>query len=719
MQPEFSGATDEELPMATSNACWGIELGAGAIKALKLGRSGDDVELLDFAVIPHKKVLSTPELDQGQAMRVAVGALASQVDLSGAAIAISIPGHSSFARFAKLPPIEPKPKQVANVVTFEARQQIPFELEQVQWDYQTFMSPDSPDVEVGIFAVTKERINQILALLGDVGITPAVITVGPVAAYNGLAFDLEFAEDTPGTVILDVGTTSSDLIIAHSGRVWVRTFPIGGHHFTEALVEKFKLSYPKAEKLKREGQKTQYARHVLQAMRPVFQDLAQDVQRSIGYYQSLHSDARLVRLIAVGSTFELPGLRKYLKQQLQLNVYRYEQIKRLTLEGQRAADLEAHAPNMATAYGLALQGLGSAALEANLMPTPVIRQSMWRQKTKWFGVAAGVAIATGAAMFIRPFLDQQAVAGAPRSSLIDEAIREAESARRDATEVTSGSGADYTAANLIELAGGEPVVPSLIRDIDTMLGFAEGVNESWSAFLDGTFEKPDAPPLQVNRFEMQFLAPGGDAQTDPTRTASRGRGSRDDRRGAAGSIIGGGRGSPSDTTGTDEPGFRLTLEVETWHPEPDKFIVRSLDRWINDNIAREGVPYHLVVPDGGVWRKDNSYVVGADEEGTDRSSSARPTSPTRGRRDNLIVPGQPGRRGGIQEQPGRVVGEGGVFRPEGPASGGRSGGNQDLNELAPIPERPTPPPGTRVTTFTVEWVAVLGPAPEAEEGGDQ
>ena len=109
--------------MPASNVCWGIELGAGAVKALKLQRDGDDLKVLEVANIPHKKVLSTPDLDQSEATRVAIGQLVSQYDLSGAAIAISVPGHSAFARFAKLPPVEPK--KIPDIVKFEAVQQIP------------------------------------------------------------------------------------------------------------------------------------------------------------------------------------------------------------------------------------------------------------------------------------------------------------------------------------------------------------------------------------------------------------------------------------------------------------------------------------------------------------------------------------------------------------------------------------------------------------------
>jgi type IV pilus assembly protein PilM len=181
--------------MGSSNICWGIEMGYGAIKALKIETDGQSNKILDFAIINHSKVLSTPELDQTEAMRVALGTLVSQHDLSGARIAVSLPGHQSFARFAKLPPVEPK--KVPDIVKFEAVQQIPFPLEEVEWDYQTFVSPDSPDIEVGIFAVTRQRIAEQLSMLNDVGLTPDTATLSPVAAYNALASDLGYGRNRP------------------------------------------------------------------------------------------------------------------------------------------------------------------------------------------------------------------------------------------------------------------------------------------------------------------------------------------------------------------------------------------------------------------------------------------------------------------------------------------------------------------------------------------
>jgi len=448
-------------------------MGFGAIKALKVENDGGTLKVLDFAVVNHPKVLSTPELDQNDAMRVALGTLVSKHDLTNARIAVSVPGHQSFARFATLPPVEPK--KVPDIVKFEAVQQIPFPLEEVEWDYQTFVSPDSPDIEVGIFAVTRQKMAEQLAMLNDVGITPELATLSPVAAYNALAVDLGFTEDTPGTIILDIGTVATDMIIAEAGRVWVRSFPIGGHQFTEALVSAFKLSYSKAEKLKRESDQSKHARHVFQAMRPVFSDIVGEIQRSIGFYQSVHADADLKRLIGLGSTFRLPGLRKYLKQQLQLDVYRMEQFKKLNLEGPRAGEFQASCVNMATAYGCVNQAFGRAPLRANLMPVAVLKEAMWKRKVPYFAVGAGLAAAAAGAMFIRPLIDSTAFQGADKPTVIGTVVSEARRLADDANEagVTADSRGSMQASEIVGLVDDRALYAAVLDDTSRLISMVK------------------------------------------------------------------------------------------------------------------------------------------------------------------------------------------------------------------------------------------------------
>jgi type IV pilus assembly protein PilM len=692
--------------MPSSNICWGIEVGSGSIKAVKLESDGASIRVVDFAVVPHAKVLSTPDLDQADALRVALGALASRTDLSGASIAVSVPGHAGFARFAKLPPVEPK--KVPDIVKFEAVQQIPFPLEDVEWDYQTFVSPDSPDVEVGIFAITKDRIRERIDMLADVGIVPQIVTLGPVAAYNALAYDLSFTEETTGTILLDIGTTSTDLVIADAGRVWIRTFPIGGHQFTLALMEAFKLTYPKAEKVKREADTSKAARQIMQAMRPVFGDLVQDVQRSIGYYQSLHRDSKLTRLIGLGSTFNLPGLRKFLKQQLQLDVYRIEEFKRISFAGERAAEFNANAMTLATAYGCALQGLGQNAINANLMPTAILRTSMWKAKQKWFATAAGLALAATGAMFIRPFLDTSAIAGAPKPGEIDQVMsqfRRAQSEAQSAGVLGAGS-ADLTAANLLALFDDRAIYPNLANDLGLMI---EAAN---AKATKGT------PAIRIISYNTSYLGVrGGTAQGDEF------GGSRDDDGGGrVASPYGnepaaaGPAGAPAGPTSEGE------LRVATPEQEPLRFYQDTVSAWLFANASRPDVPYIIVPPSTA----DVTVIPAAPLAQGGAPGGARPGIEGSGRGDIEETPGRGGRvSGGGRTPAGRmvaptapmqVVGEG-TSRPDDGEEQLRTNANALLTNLAPLEATSeTGYPGE--ARVRVRFNVVLKPKTEAGPEGD-
>lgn len=679
--------------MSSSNVCWGIELGAGGIKAVKLKRDGDDVKLLEFGVVQHKKVLSTPDLDQNDATRVALGELVNRFDLTGAPIAISIPGHSGFARFAKLPPVEPK--KIPDIVKFEAVQQIPFPIDQVEWDFQTFQTADSPDVEVGIFAVTRDKVMDRLTMWGDVGVTPDFVTLGPLAAYNGVAWDQGFGPKTPGTVILDIGTTSSDLIVCEPGRVWIRTFPLGGHQFTEALVSAFKLSYSKAETLKAQAEQSKHARHILQALRPVLGDLAQDVQRSIGFYQSSHKDANLTRLIGLGSTFALPGLKKYLGQQLQMEVTRLDKFSRLTAEGVQGAEFEAQAANFATAYGLALQGLGfDHGIMANLMPVPVVREAMWKRKPKWMAVAAALSVAGGAVAFIRPLTDDGR-AGIPPEN-IRQTSTKITSLKSEWQKVESEFKPDFQAAMMRGLVTHRDVYAHMVNDLGTMLASANAKAASVSK---------GAARIDFKAFRTLYAT--GAAARQPFDGDTGGSGG-----GGGGSPPGDGRAPPGGdpAAGGDPAGERrvkASMIVETTVENAELFIAQNVIQWLRDNAERTGLPYTF---DKNSLRFTilERHLVG-DSKSPDGAGGE-----DRGERGG-------GERGGGEGVPGpggRRLPAGGGGNPAGSGRGDAKG--TDPNAIAPIPlpAREWKPEDT-LFRFQVYWDAVIGeykpPAPAESE----
>jgi type IV pilus assembly protein PilM len=685
---------------------WGIEVGAAAVKAIKLGRTGDGVDVLDFVVIPHKRVLVAPEVDMGEqvvAIREAIARLVNDYELDGSIVSLSVPGHAAFARFAKLPPVEPK--QIPKIVQFEAAQQIPFPIGEVEWDYQVFKTPDSPEVEVGIFAITRERVNERLALWQELGVSPDVITLSPVAAYNAVAYDQNFSDKTPGTVIVDIGTTSTDLIVSEPGRMWIRTFPLGGHQFTDALVSAFKLGYAKAEKLKCEAESSQHAKHVLQAMRPVFSDLVTEVQRSIGYYQSLHRDANLTRLIALGSTFQLPGLRKYLSQQLQIEVMRPESYNQLKVDGPRAAEFAAAVPTLATAYGLALQGLGLEVCRPNLMPVAIARQSMWKRKRKWFAAAAVVAVVGGAIPFARWALEKNKVDAMTKPAEIEQVKNELRTLRTEWTNATKDWKDDPRAANALILLERRDIVPFLVDDLGQMMGKAQQV-----AMAEGK-SPTQKVGFNLESFQMRFLYGGGEGQSadesldfGPSKTGGR-RGGKKGRGGGAGAappaegggaaVATGGTGAATPDAAITDGRMKITLRVSTTMPEPEKFITQTIDAWLRANAERPGVPYVIKVngesltPSSRLFDRKTTTLVASDGTAPKSTLAGEEEDPSEPKRETdsrgLLVD-----KRNKEEQ--AIFNEAKEMK-ELELSGGT------LADLAPLP--PTLPPGLPGETITV------------------
>jgi type IV pilus assembly protein PilM len=381
--------------MATGFA-WGIDVGNRALKAIKLVRENDQLKIDDFEVIEHEHVLSQAGDNKESLIQTAIANFISRHPMKGGAVAIGVSGQSSFARFIKLPPVEKK--KIPEIVRFEAIQQIPFPLDDVEWSYQLFEDPNTPDVEVGIFAMRKDLVNRNIAYFKDVGMDVQVVQMNPLAVYNAVYYDQRIAGTT---MVVDLGAENTDLIIAEGETVWLRSIPIGGNNFTEALVKQFKLNFDKAEDLKRNAATSKYAKQIFQAMRPIFADLVAEIQRSIGFYASTHRDSRISKVIALGGTFRLPGLQKYLQQNLQLPVERLDSVGAIMpTDAKLATTLNENILSTIGAYGLAVQAMGDAKIDSSLLPAAIKREKMWREKSKWFAAAAAlVVLGTGGVNF--------------------------------------------------------------------------------------------------------------------------------------------------------------------------------------------------------------------------------------------------------------------------------------------------------------------------------
>ncbi|MBX3414988.1 MAG: type IV pilus assembly protein PilM [Pirellulales bacterium] len=396
--------------MAKGGAVWGIDIGQCAVKALRvsLGDTPGSAVADAFDYIEYPKILSQPEADPRELVAEALQQFLSRNSVRGAKVAISVSGQSGLARFIKLPPVESK--KIPDIVKYEARQQIPFALEDVIWDYQQMAGGSveegfALETEVGLFAMKREQVERALLPFKEAGIEIDIVQLTPLALFNYVAFDEmsdlpppeEYDPENPpeSTVLLSLGTDTTDLVVTNGYRVWQRSLPLGGNHFTRALTKEMKLTFAKAEHLKRNAQQAEDPKALFQAMRPVFNDLSTEVQRSIAYFSSIDRNAKIGRMITIGNAMKLPGLQRFLQQNLGWDVKRVESFK--LLAGPGVVDAPVFKENIlsfAACYGLALQGLTETKIRTNLVPREIVRERMIRSKKPW-AVGAAAALLLG------------------------------------------------------------------------------------------------------------------------------------------------------------------------------------------------------------------------------------------------------------------------------------------------------------------------------------
>src|SRR3954470_22078157 len=330
--------------MAKIQAVWAIDIGQAALKALKLvpGTEPDQVVAEAFDFIEYPKILSQPDADPEELIREALATFTDRNDVKGCKVAIAVPGQAGLVKFIKLPPVEKK--RIPDIVKFEAKQQIPFALEEVVWAYQQIGDQDEADeeefstVEVGLFAMKRDQINRAIQPFRTAGIEIDVVQMGPISLYNYVTFDQLKGTDLKGSIVLlDIGADNTDLIISDGTRIWQRNVPIGGNHFTRALTKELKLTFAKAEHLKRNATKAPDPKAVFTAMRGIFNDFASEVNRSIGFYSSINRTAKIRKVIGLGNGFKLPGLQKFLQQNLNQEVDRLENFERMVGDEVKAA----------------------------------------------------------------------------------------------------------------------------------------------------------------------------------------------------------------------------------------------------------------------------------------------------------------------------------------------------------------------------------------------
>ena len=320
--------------LSGDKSAWGLEIGDSGIKAVKASsRDGElfveAIDRIDYSSLEHEITPKKPELIESAVTIFKERNLINKSDK----VIVSLSGKMILSRFFTLPPI--KKSRIGDVLKFELRKQVPFEPDEIVWDYQQFDDDGTSNegVKIGLFATKKENIYSLLPALSPIKVSLDAIQITPIAIYNLVHLSSDSNEDA---IVINVEQGNTDFIVVGRSKYWNRSIPIS----------------------------------------EVNMSLIREIQRSMGYYVSVSKGAKPEILYLMGDVFEDDNKIKFVDENLEGKVQFLDLLDKIRMvkDFDHPSLVKKNIYGFETALGLALQGLNLGEIRINLLPDNYVKE---------------------------------------------------------------------------------------------------------------------------------------------------------------------------------------------------------------------------------------------------------------------------------------------------------------------------------------------------------
>jgi type IV pilus assembly protein PilM len=366
-----------------------INCGASHVSVSTFSVNSGDLMLEDFVIEELDYDYSIDE-EWLSALTVKLGDILRRNKFHGPATLIA-PGYQLLTKTIKVPHVEAA-KQ-AQIIAFEAQQNITYPLSDVVWDYQV-ISDDGVETEVILIAIKSDVINSFCQQIGGYGISPSRIPAASILDYN--AYKLNY-EDDEDTLLVNIGARSSNLIFINEAGFFIRNIALGGNSLTQNLADNLGKKFNEAETVKVaffSGQTSYEPDHpsvqILQNNAQIFQRrISQDITRSIVNFRRQHGAKAPTRILLTGRGSLLPGLAEFLSEQQKVPVEYFDPLQNVHTGGKLDKDeLGDNLYSLGEVIGEAAQLVQPDAVSINLLPPGLADEMRFAKQRPFIAIAA-------------------------------------------------------------------------------------------------------------------------------------------------------------------------------------------------------------------------------------------------------------------------------------------------------------------------------------------
>jgi type IV pilus assembly protein PilM len=403
--------------MAASRKILVVDLGMQSLRLAEFSKTPEGGLRLHRGA--RREFLLDPALDTSrpEQIGIAVQEILKQWKLKSGEVVCVLPSHTVFARVVPLDVPGGATGNVDAIVRFEAHQNIPFPLEEVVWDYVTMGETGTGAVNVVFVAVKSDLLEAIAQAISSSGLRIVSVTVSLMALYDAFRFAGIAGSEAP-TLLLDIGSRTTNMVIASAESFFSRSIPSGGLAVSLAIAKDIHADLEEAERLKIARGSVGLGPGFEPPADPVEANLARvtrhallktqaDISRSLSYYRSTLGGKEPSGILLTGGMASMPYLSEFIQEKFQkpvgfwsIEFQTAEASSGFSLAEETADFIEANPNNLGELVGGALELFPERRTLINLLPPSVLRKQNFARRLPYLATAAAVVIITLSAWYL-------------------------------------------------------------------------------------------------------------------------------------------------------------------------------------------------------------------------------------------------------------------------------------------------------------------------------
>jgi type IV pilus assembly protein PilM len=336
----------------------GLDIGSRSVKLAEISESKNGLKLKRFGMadIPAGAIedgaISDPETAAG-----IIRQLFKSTNVKETNVAVSIGGYSVIVKKINVQTMPEE--QLQETIHFEAEQYIPFDISDVNLDFQILGENESNPNQMSVFLVAakKEMVNDYINLVTLAGLNPCIIDVEAFALQN--VFEANYDVQDENVALIDIGASKTSLnILKGNSSVFMRDVALGCLQINQKIMSLLDCSYDQAELHKfGEPSAKMSGEELRQITTSVVTDWCMEIRRALDFFYTNYPDDQIKRIILSGGGANIEEFRKLLASESSAVVEILDPFKKLALDEKTFEPdyVRQIAPQAAIAMGLAMR----------------------------------------------------------------------------------------------------------------------------------------------------------------------------------------------------------------------------------------------------------------------------------------------------------------------------------------------------------------------------